>query len=111
MIISSKFDIIEGIMREYDLVHFNELTVEKLLANFKQDVVATAYKNKDGDFPEALCALYTPAAQEVFLDAFKSNVRCPVKVLKNSKTHLIEQEEGINLANINTKEERQHVQH
>ncbi len=94
-----------------DLVHFNELTVEKLLSHFREDVVATAYKNREGDFPEALCALYTPKAQEVFLDAFKSDVRCPVKVLKNSKTHLIEQEAGINLANINTKEERQYVQH
>lgn len=94
-----------------DLVHFNEKTIEKLLASFNDDVVATAYKNTEAGFPEALCALYTPKAHGVFLDAFKSDVRCPVKVLKNSKTHLIDQDEGINLANINTQEERKHAAH
>jgi cyclic pyranopterin phosphate synthase len=94
-----------------DLVHFNHQTVEKLLADFQEDVVATAFKNTDGGFPEALCALYTPKAQAVFLDAYKSDVRCPVKVLKNSKVHLIEQTAGINLANINTPEELRHVKH
>jgi cyclic pyranopterin phosphate synthase len=94
-----------------DLIHFNHNVIEKLLASYDPDAVATAYKNKEGDFPEALCALYTPLAQRVFLDAFASDVRCPVKVLKTSKIHLIEQEEGINLANINTPEERQHARH
>lgn len=94
-----------------DLVHFNEKTVEKLLANFNESAVATAYKNREGGFPEALCAVYTPAAKHVFSDAFKSDIRCPVKVLRNTLTELIEQEEGINLANINTQEERKHVTH
>lgn len=92
-----------------DLVHFNEMTVEKLLANYKSDAVAVAFKNAEKGFPEPLCALYTPAALAVFMDAYKSDVRCPVKVLKNAKTFLIDQEEGINLANINTPEERSHV--
>lgn len=92
-----------------DLIHFNEKTVEKILANYNEKAVATCYKNTDGGFPEALCALYTPAAQGVFMDAFKSDVRCPVKVLKNTMTEMIDQEEGINLANINTQEERKHV--
>lgn len=94
-----------------DLVHFNSKTVEKLLANYQDDAVATVYKNREGHFPEALCALYTPAAREVFLDAYKSDVRCPVKVLKQTKIELIDQEEGINLANINTPEERRHAIH
>lgn len=94
-----------------DLIHFNHKTVEKLLANYNDKAVATCYKNTDAGFPEALCALYTPTAHNVFMDAFKSDVRCPVKVLKNTTTELIDQEEGINLANINTQEERQHVVH
>lgn len=94
-----------------DLIHFNEKTVEKLLANFNDKAVATSYKNREGGFPEALCALYTPAAKNVFIDAFNSDVRCAVKVLKNTTTELIDQEEGINLANINTPEERNHVAH
>lgn len=94
-----------------DLVHFNSKTVEKLLANFDPNSVATCYKSKESDFPEALCALYTPAAQAVFNDAFKSDVKCPVKVLKNTKITCIDQEAGINLANVNTQVERQNEIH
>ena len=94
-----------------DLVHFNFKTVEKLLASYNEEAVATCYKNREGGFPEALCGIYTPAAAHVFMDAFKSDVRCPVKVLKNTTTELIDQEEGINLANINTPEEKKHVTH
>lgn len=92
-----------------DLVHFNEKTVEKLLANFQENVTATAYKNSEKGFPEPLCTLYTPAAREVFLSAATNNISCPVRVLKNSSVYLIDQETGINLANINTQEERNHV--
>ena len=94
-----------------DLIHFNEKTVEKLLANYNDDAMGTCYKNAVEGFPEALCALYTPRAHAIFLEAFKNGVKCPVKVLKKSNIELIEQEEGINLANINTQEERKHVVH
>lgn len=88
-----------------DLPHFNEETVETLLANVNNKTVATAFKNTEKGFPEALCALYTPDARAIFEDAFKSDVRCPVKVLRNTSVELIDQKDGINLANINTKEE------
>jgi cyclic pyranopterin monophosphate synthase len=88
-----------------DLIHFNEKTIEKLLANATDDI-ATCFKNTDKDFPEPLCAFYTPEARIVFMDAYKSEVRCPVKVLKNTSVRLIDQGPGINLANINTKDER-----
>lgn len=94
-----------------DLVHFNEKTVENLLSNYNEAAMATCYKNREGGFPEALCGLYTPAAAAVFLDAFKSDVRCPVKVLKNTKTELIDQQAGIDLANINTQDEKKHAGH
>jgi cyclic pyranopterin phosphate synthase len=91
-----------------DLVHFNQQTVEKLLAAYRSDKLVTCFANAEAGFPEALCALYTPAARSVFLDAFHSGVKCPVKVLKQVPVELIAQSEGINLANINTPEERQH---
>lgn len=94
-----------------DLVHFNPKTVEKLLSCYNEAAVATCFKNREGGFPEALCGLYTPAAASVFMDAFKSDVRCPVKVLKNTITELIDQEAGIDLANINTPDEKKHVSH
>jgi cyclic pyranopterin phosphate synthase len=94
-----------------DLVHFNQKTIEKLLASFNPDAVATSYANSEKGFPEALCAIYTPKAQSLFLDAFKSDIRCPVKVLKTLPVELVKQEAGINLANINTPEEREHARH
>jgi cyclic pyranopterin phosphate synthase len=94
-----------------DLVHFNEKTVEMLLAHANDEKVATAYKNIEKGFPEALCAFYTPQAQHVFKDAFKSDVTCPVKVLRHTSVELIDQEEGIDLTNVNTKEEFMSVAH
>lgn len=94
-----------------DLVHFNEKTVEKLLAHANDKVIATAYTNTYSGFPEALCALYTPKAFAIFKDAFASDVKCPVKVLRQTTVDLINQENGINLANINTKEEFMQVAH
>jgi cyclic pyranopterin phosphate synthase len=93
-----------------DLVHFNEETVEKLLSHYDPNVVATCFKNTEKGFPEALCSLYTPKAQAVFKDALKNDIRCPVKVLRNSEIHLIEQTGKVNLANINTTEEFEQVQ-
>jgi len=89
-----------------DLIYFNEKTVEKLLANATLDHIATAYKNADKGFPEPLCAFYTPKAYEAFKEAQAQNITCPVKVLKNAKVNLLDQEDGINLANVNTQEER-----
>lgn len=94
-----------------DLVHFNEQTIETLLGNYQTDKVATAYKNAEKGFPEPLCALYTPKALHVFSDALKNNISCPVRVLKNSDVHSLDQSPGIDLANINTAEEFSGVQH
>jgi cyclic pyranopterin phosphate synthase len=88
-----------------DLVHFNDATIEDLLANINDEAIATCFKNPEKGFPEALCAFYTPDARKVFMDAIASDVRCPVKVLRHSNVHLVETRSGINLANINTKEE------
>lgn len=88
-----------------DLVHFNEKTVETLLANYDPQSLATAFKNREKGFPEPLCALYTPWAQPVFAAAFSQGVTCPVKILRNAEVHPIEQPDGVDLANINTVEE------
>lgn len=94
-----------------DLVHFNKKTVEVLLANYKFDKMATAFKNAEKGFPEPLCALYTPPAQTAFKAALLNQITCPVKVLRNANVHTIDQRDGVNLANINTTEEFAGVQH
>lgn len=93
-----------------DLVHFNQKTIELLLAHYNPKTIATTYKNSEKGFPEPLCALYTPKAREVFKTALSQNITCPVKVLRNADVHAIDQKEGVNLANINTVEEFSEVQ-
>lgn len=100
-----KYPDANWIIAACDLVHFNEKTVELLLSN-ATDKVATAYKNAQKGFPEPLCAFYTPQAKDVFMKAYQTNITCPVKVLRNTEVELIDQIDGINLANINTPEER-----
>jgi cyclic pyranopterin monophosphate synthase len=94
-----------------DLVHFNRKTAEMLLASFNEKKIATCFANKEGGFPEPLCALYTPEARSIFLDAYLSGVKCPVKVLKQLDLQLLQQGQGVNLANVNTPEERKHEIH
>ena len=90
-----------------DLVHFNVETVSKLLSQFDEDAVATCYKNKEEDFPEPLCTLYTPRAREIFLNAVVQDIWCPVKVLSKSDCRLVSQGENVSLENINSPEDRE----
>lgn len=92
-----------------DLPFFNDETLNKLISSFNKDKVATAFKNNEKDFPEALCAIYTPKSLEIIKEAIANNIHCPVKILKNSDIELIEQTGNINLANINTPDEYQEV--
>lgn len=94
-----------------DLVHFNDQTIDTLLANYQSQKIATAFKNTEKGFPEPLCTLYTPEASKVFKEALKNDITCPVKVLRNSDVHALDQTNGIDLANINTVEEFAGVQH
>jgi cyclic pyranopterin monophosphate synthase len=93
-----------------DLVHFNQRIIETLLANFDSNSPATAFANKERGFPEPLCALYTPAAREIFAQALKNDITCPVKVLRQTKVNLLNQTFEINLANVNTHQELLEVQ-
>jgi cyclic pyranopterin monophosphate synthase len=91
-----------------DLPHFNRHFAEKIFAHYQSDKVATCFANPRAGFPEALCALYTPHAHEIFLKAHTQGIKCPVKALKEASIELIQPEAGVNLANINTPQERDH---
>jgi cyclic pyranopterin monophosphate synthase len=88
-----------------DLVHFNEKTLLKLLSEASSEV-STCFRHKENGFPEPLCAFYRPGVREFFSAALKNDIRCPVKVLKNLNVKLLDQDSEIDLANINTPEER-----
>ena len=93
-----------------DLVHFNETTVEELLSHYQPHKIATAYRNREKEFPEPLCTIYTPHARAIFQDALSNDVTCPVKVLRLQEVELLDQKKGIDLANINTVEEFAEIQ-
>jgi cyclic pyranopterin monophosphate synthase len=86
-----------------DLPFFDAKTARHLIANFDSTRAVTCYRNKDEDFPEALCAIYTPQAQTLFRQAFAEDLRCPVKVIKKSNAKVLDPKSD--LANINTPEQ------
>lgn len=92
-----------------DLVHFNHTTVETLLSHLDEEKLATAYRNVEGNFPEALCAIYTPQILDVFRSAHDQDIRCPVKAIKNQNIVLVEPVSEINLMNVNTPQDRARV--
>lgn len=104
-----KFPDSNWIVVACDLAYFNRDTVVKLIENYSELNVATAFKNKEKGFAEPLCTLYTPKAYEVFKKAQDEDIKCPVKILKNESVLTLEQVGTINLANINTVEELNEV--
>ncbi len=94
-----------------DLVYFSHDHLEKIPTDFRPEALATAYENVEGKFPEALCALYSPAAESIFHQALENDIRCPVKVLKQQNINLLQLSNPLSLANINTPEERKNVHH
>ncbi|MFM6930455.1 MAG: NTP transferase domain-containing protein, partial [Bdellovibrio sp.] len=88
-----------------DLPFVTQETIQKLLADFDSKAVATCYPNAEKGFPEALCAIYSPAALNVFRKAIADGIHCPVKVLKNTTVKVVQADRYVNLSNINTPEE------
>ena len=93
-----------------DLVFLNNDTIETLLNHYRPGREVIAFKNSEKDFAEPLCTLYAPKAHPKFYQHYEQKVSCPVKVLKNMKVHILEQTQNINLANINTPEEKRKVE-
>jgi cyclic pyranopterin phosphate synthase len=94
-----------------DLPFINKACIDHLFWNFNDEKIATCYKNAQHDFPEALCAIYTPSAFEIIRKSYFDGVTCPVKVLKNNFAELIEIPNEVNLSNINFKYEWEKIQH
>ena len=94
-----------------DLPYLTTEHIEKILSDYRPDAFATAYENVEGQFPEALCALYSPHSRDTILKSLENDIRCPVKVLKQQKVNILKLENPSSLANINTPDERKHVHH
>lgn len=92
-----------------DLPYLNGQTLLPLLQQYREDVVATCYHHPQENFPEPLCAIYTPHALSVFEAAYAAGVRCPVKVLQQSPCHCIAPRHPRATANVNTPEDYAHA--
>jgi len=88
-----------------DLPHVNEKTVRKLVQEFDPKRTATCFLSEGEDYPEALCAIYSPKARPLFESAIQEDKRCPVKILKHSDAKFLSPDAAVNLSNINTPEE------
>lgn len=92
-----------------DLAYLNGSVIEHLVAQFREDAVATCYQNPEKGFPEALCGLYTPHALEWFQKGMAAGIYCPVKLLQLADCHLIPCDLPQGIANINTPQEYENV--
>ncbi len=94
-----------------DLPRVTSETIQTLVNQFNPDATATCFLSEDEEYPEALCAIYTPLAKEIFEASLREDVRCPVKILKKSKGHFLKPSQQADLSNINTPEEYREVLH
>jgi cyclic pyranopterin phosphate synthase len=101
----NKFPEVNWIVVACDLIHFNDDVIRSLIDNYQSDKDIICFKNKEKDFPEALCALYTPSSRSKLLKVCDEGITCAVKALRNLDLKLITQSGLIDLSNINTKEE------
>jgi molybdopterin-guanine dinucleotide biosynthesis protein A/molybdopterin converting factor small subunit len=92
-----------------DLVNLNHTAIKTLthkLDTLNADTVAVCFANHEKDFPEALCAIYTPQALTVFLHSIDQGLKCPVKILAQSSILKLVMPNEVDLANINTPDEK-----
>lgn len=88
-----------------DLPFVTKSTIEKLILNQNPGKFATAYISAHDGLPEPLCAIYEPADRQNILNFVKQGVHCPRKIMINSETELIAQDDPKSLENINTPED------
>jgi len=97
-----------------DLVNLNHTAIKSLtqkLDTLDQKTIAVCFANHEKDFPEALCAIYTPQALEVFLQAIDQGLKCPVKILAQTSILKLTTPDEVDLSNINTPQEKLSLHH
>lgn len=92
-----------------DLPFIDSNLLEKLMHQRDPFKFASAYKSRENDFPEPLCAIYEPKFYGRALKFVAQGVTCPRKVLINSKTQILDQGEFNLLYNANSPEDLQHT--
>ncbi len=95
-----------------DLPFVTQETLGFLIQNRDPQKIATAFRSVHDGLPEPLCAIWEGPGYPEILGFFKKNVHCPRKVLINSNTKLLEQEDPRWLDNVNDQTEfKQAINH
>ncbi len=100
-----EFPRVPWIILGCDLPFVTKSTLEKLIKHQNPAKFATAYISTSDGMPEPLCAIYEPADHQNILNFVKQKICCPRKIMINSKTELIIQDDPKSLKNINTPED------
>ncbi len=88
-----------------DLPILSTETIGQLIKNRNTSKIATAFYNKETDFPEPLITIWEPKAYSVLLHFLSLGYSCPRKVLINSNIELINPLHPNELINANNPEE------
>jgi molybdopterin-guanine dinucleotide biosynthesis protein A len=73
-----------------DLPFLNESVLQALSAGRQTEKCATAFRNRDNQLPEPLCAIYEPSAYSAMQAAFEQGIRCPRKFLLQNDSALLD---------------------
>lgn len=88
-----------------DLPRLDPATLRHLLTCQQPDEKFLAYRSEFDGLPEPLCALYTPAALKVLVEAQANDFRCPRKILIRNNCRLLAPVTPRALDNANTPED------
>ncbi len=88
-----------------DLPNVDDATLTFLLEERSQDQPFTAFTSSYDGLPEPLCAIYRSGSNAILSRFADDGIRCPRKILINSRTHLLQQLNPSSLDNVNTPED------
>lgn len=88
-----------------DLPRLDLPTLSHLIESKQPADTFLAYRSESDGLPEPLCALYTPAALPVLVQAVADDFRCPRKILIRNACRLLEPVTRRALDNANTPED------
>ena len=89
-----------------DLPHVDEKGLQQLIRARDVEQNATVYCSPQGELPEPVYAIYEPSALQAFERCLQSDLRCPRKILLQSKTKMIQAYDPDILTNANHPQER-----
>jgi molybdenum cofactor guanylyltransferase len=93
-----------------DLPYVDAAVLKKLVEGRDPKRMATAYLSRVDGLPEPLCAIYEPRYRSRLAGSYKKGLRCPRKIMINSRVKLLKQDGHNFLTNINDPDEFKRAQ-